>query len=312
VAQFAQRRQESRNENSGQLEELKSQRLKGLKVKFALLLKLNSNYAGNGSVGVHWKANLSNPRISIRIMWRYLRSLAPHVEIWHVQDVVSKAPRGNFLRAGAARTNQESSAYCEHLRVLVNPANEFLQGTKCAYFPRGGPLPVGEQGMTSVWGGMEAGPNMLYLTQVIDGRVHQEGGQELKNILQAKMKDEKFIPLGTAIHTSAPGTLGKRGLGFDAIVHVAVPFVNEEGAQDLLKSAFCSGINTALELSAKTSISNLMTIDLPLLGSGARGFSIQESVEAVSTALRETKLCDRVIVRIVVLDPTYEALFKVM
>ena len=62
------------------------------------------------------------------------------------------------------------------LRVLINPANESLLGTARPYFPRGGPLPPrAPPGLTtsSRWGGMDAGPGMLYPAQAVDGLVHQ-------------------------------------------------------------------------------------------------------------------------------------------
>ncbi|GBG29495.1 Core histone macro-H2A.1 [Hondaea fermentalgiana] len=219
--------------------------------------------------------------------WRRVRRVAAGVEIWRVRDVVSPGP---------------SSHAHEHVqRVLVNPANERLEGTKCPYFPRGGPLPVAEQhGWTSGWGGMEAGPNMLYPAQTIDGRVHAEGGaalrEDLRN-LQAKANGAP-LELGSAVRSSAPGRLAD--LGFDAIVHVAVPFCDEPEAETLLQASFFNGL--ACAFGTFSDASEIRIVDLPLLGSGARGFSRQASVMALSRALGETKVPTSVRLRLVVAD----------
>ena len=62
-----------------------------------------------------------------------------------------------------------------YVSALINPANRSLSGTALPYFPRGGPVPrpppPGLSNSLQGWGGMEAGPNMLYPSQVCDGVV---------------------------------------------------------------------------------------------------------------------------------------------
>merc|ERR1719319_1749262 len=71
--------------------------------------------------------------------------------------------------------------------AFINPANRSLAGAALPYFPRGGPVPrpppPGVQ--SSQWGGMEAGPGMLYPSQVCDGVVHSLGGRHLRHLLLA-------------------------------------------------------------------------------------------------------------------------------
>jgi hypothetical protein len=57
------------------------------------------------------------------------------------------------------RPNTENQA-----AFLLNPANTALVGTKLPYFPMPDAPPEGLA--SSMWGGMEAGENMFYATQV--------------------------------------------------------------------------------------------------------------------------------------------------
>ena len=65
-------------------------------------------------------------------------------------------------------------------RFLLNSANEFLVGASLPYFPRGGlspPAAGNVQGEVQAWqssagwGGLSAGPGMLYPVQSLDGEV---------------------------------------------------------------------------------------------------------------------------------------------
>ena len=92
---------------------------------------------------------------------------------------------------------------------LINPANETLVGTQLAYFPRGGPCPEPPpEGVSNAWGGMEAGANMLYPAQSVDGRVHAAGGAALREALLALPKaGGERCPVGSAVLTEAHGEL---------------------------------------------------------------------------------------------------------
>ena len=63
-------------------------------------------------------------------------------------------------------------------RFLINSGNEYMVGTALPYFPRGG-LPrvnnvlggPGSWQMSTSWGGMAAGDNMVYPVQTVDGEL---------------------------------------------------------------------------------------------------------------------------------------------
>ena len=72
-----------------------------------------------------------------------------------------------------------SSVDCS--RFLVTSANEYLLGARLPYFPRGGlsgPGPCNVQGefqtwqSSGGWGGLSAGPGMVYPVQSLDGEVN--------------------------------------------------------------------------------------------------------------------------------------------
>jgi len=65
--------------------------------------------------------------------------------------------------------------------VLLNPGNADLVGTELPYFPMPIKPPAGLH--TSLWGGMEAGENMFYPTQCIDGQVWMACGSKLSSEL---------------------------------------------------------------------------------------------------------------------------------
>ena len=108
--------------------------------------------------------------------------------------------------------------------VLVNSANERLEGTRRPLFPVGGPCPAPPppdvQSSQSSWGGMDVGPGLLYATQTVDGRVTAEGGAGLRRELS-----ESFpagCAVGDAVATRAHGRLGKGGMGYRPVWHALI------------------------------------------------------------------------------------------
>ena len=93
----------------------------------------------------------------------------------------------NFAVDAASSATIATARTTNVVRALINPANPSLVGTKRAYFPRGGPLPPPPPPQLEVssrgWGGFEAGENLLYPAQVVDGLVHMHGGSELVSAL---------------------------------------------------------------------------------------------------------------------------------
>lgn len=104
-------------------------------------------------------------------------------------------------------------------RVLLNPANEALVGTKLPYFPM---LEPPTELLSNQWCGMEAGERMFYPMQVVDGRVHMLGGLSLRKALEKlpEVAPDVRCPTGAAVITEATESLGDV---FQHIVH-AVPW----------------------------------------------------------------------------------------
>ena len=74
-------------------------------------------------------------------------------------------------------------------RFLVNSGNEYLVGARLPYFPRGGLTGRGPANIhgdfqpwqsSGGWGGLSAGPDMVYPVQCIDGEVRQCQGFPLQ------------------------------------------------------------------------------------------------------------------------------------
>ncbi|CAK4506872.1 unnamed protein product [Aphanomyces euteiches] len=129
---------------------------------------------------------------------------ALHVSIYHTSDIVNHPP------------------LCG---VHINPCNEELTGTRWfSYFPRGGPVPPpvppGLESESAKWGGMDAGENMLYPAQTVDGLVTLAGGVALREHL-ANMPGSPKCPCGSVVVTPSTGSLVNH---FQAIVHTSTPF----------------------------------------------------------------------------------------
>ena len=147
--------------------------------------------------------------------------------------------------------------------TLINPANTLLVGTKLPYFPRGGPLPK-DDGLGSNWGGMSAGPNMIYPTQAVDGRVHAEGGVEFSKTV----KKHGPCSVGSAILTDAMGNLSQ---GYQFIIHTPPPFSSVPTSTDDLMRCYLSSFAIA------ASHTDIQTCVTPILGAGACGFPLERA-----------------------------------
>jgi O-acetyl-ADP-ribose deacetylase (regulator of RNase III) len=170
--------------------------------------------------------------------------------------------------------------------VLLNPANRELLGAKLPYFPMPDAPPKGAE--TSMWGGMEAGPNMFYASQVVDGRVHALGGKALAYELSkvpCRGSSKTKCEIGSAVSTISTGELAGH---FEHIIHTATPAYQHETIRghyadqhyadgtgrnwiELLCSCYTSSFDLAWELMPKvTSPGTATTIASPLLGAGAK------------------------------------------
>lgn len=170
--------------------------------------------------------------------------------------------------------------------ILVVPANPRLEGTAFPYFPRGGPLPPQNERTSSSssgnWGGLEAGTGMLYPAQCIDGRVHVEGGRELRAALDVLVRDRGnggVVEPGRAVMSPAPGRLH-----YDGLVHAVGPLGECPGAGEVLRGCHRSALECVA--AAGEDFSGIVVAAIPLIGAGAGGFSsLQAATAAVDVAV---------------------------
>ncbi|KAF0707275.1 hypothetical protein AaE_013689 [Aphanomyces astaci] len=126
------------------------------------------------------------------------------------------------------------------------------------------------------WGGMDAGDEMLYPAQTIDGLVSLAGGRELQKLL-ANIDGAIKCPTGSAVFTKAPGSLSKH---FQGLVHTATPFYLAHDWESKLVSCYTQS------LSAATSSGPFSTIAVPLLGAGCKGIPVAHAVRLACIACR--------------------------
>lgn len=193
------------------------------------------------------------------------------IEIWKTTCIVT-----NF-----------SEAKCS---TLINPANPELSGvSKLPYFPRGGPVPEQQpaisahhiMGYVGQWGGMDVGNGMLFPASVVDGLVHNYGGWKLQAECSAKRFQAlggEACPIGTAVRTSAGN--GPLQSWYNNIIHTTPPFYKlHPEAESALQKCYRSALDLAFQYSSR--------VATPLLGSGARGFPWDVSVEVAASACNE-------------------------
>jgi O-acetyl-ADP-ribose deacetylase (regulator of RNase III) len=225
------------------------------------------------------------------------------VEVWRTRDIVSSPPGTNQVRRRGV--------------ALINPANEGLTG--CAnfpYFPKGGPVPPGathngKLRYATSWGGMDAGPGMLYPSQTVDGTVHTLGGEDLARACMRVKEVSPGVrcPIGNAVCTP-PG--GRRLCElYKAVVHTVPPFYQQyskEDAEELLLSAYRNAFAQAWlhhtdtaptggwrwawgwvgsEKRGAEKPGNVRACATPLLGAGARGAPIEAAVRVAVIAAAE-------------------------
>jgi len=209
------------------------------------------------------------------------------IQVWNTTCIVT-----NFGK-------DQSLTQCS---ILINPANPELSGvSQFPYFPRGGPVPKDipksmhkdwqPLGYTSSWGGMDVGTGMLYPASVVDGIVHQLGGQQLAAQCKLIHLLRGGCPVGTAVSTSMGGK--RLRTAYDSVIHTTPPFYNQEGQEeqeqiDLLGRCYRKSLDLAFQQSSSSAIngdgSSSIRIACPLLGAGARGFPLNV---AITTAALE-------------------------
>lgn len=212
------------------------------------------------------------------------------------------------------------------LRALINPANVQLVGTALPYFPRGGPLPAPPPPgvrTSSAWGGMEAGANMLYPSQVVDGLTHLHAGPALRAALSLTKVDAHGhrCPTGCALLSSSFELRH-----FDLIAHTPTPYwppsddasQHDQWRKDII-ACYLSSVLAVVEgaplgavrsasappLPSSRASTTPILIAAPLLGAGAKGAPVKAAAQCAAEAaslLRALEVQAQVTLRFVLHD----------
>ena len=153
---------------------------------------------------------------------------------------VAPAPMVRFsssitVASGCVVSGHWPSALQNHIRVLINPANNSLMGPQRGSFPRGGPVPPPHPTRLSArlrayWSRSREDESLdadlLYAAQCCDGLVHLQGAAELRAALalapileHRECGEHVRCRVGEAVLTAGDFN----GLPFDAIVHTVPP-----------------------------------------------------------------------------------------
>jgi O-acetyl-ADP-ribose deacetylase (regulator of RNase III) len=166
-------------------------------------------------------------------------------------------------------------------------------------------MPMTTSFASSNWGGMDAGQNMMYPVQVLDGCVHAECGPSLLRHLQSRPDQSPFVdsvgqaikcPIGTAVLSPTFGALCPY---FGNIIHTVAPFQNDLNWEKLLESCYLSCFRLAWKEVKKndgvlkvegnlehkfTSLNAASTIATTLIGAGCRGITIDNATRVAACA----------------------------
>ena len=224
-----------------------------------------------------------------RLIWR-LGKLTVELQLL-------KPPSSCLITGGFGQDTSKKGGY---LTALINPANRSLCGTSLPYFPRGGPVPrpppPGLSNSMQGWGGLEAGPNMLYPSQVCDGLVHSLAGPSLAKLLEevsdrvvvARTPEsankycygedphaKELCPLGGAVITPTAQLGQLPSTGYQLIAHTAPPIfpVTETNLLPQWKSLMASCYTSsflAIHNHCQSLPGTKIVVASPVLGSGAR------------------------------------------
>ena len=125
---------------------------------------------------------------------------------------------------------------------------------------------------------------MLYPTQCVDGRVHQEGGAALRDACAALPEQSPGVrcPAGSAALTHATGNLASV---YRFVLHAVAPFRSDERWEPRLLASFIRTFDLILFLVGARESGHL-TVSVPLLGSGARGGGNDECAEVAARAVK--------------------------
>ena len=153
--------------------------------------------------------------------------------------------------------------------------------------------PPGLQASSSGWGGLDAGDQMLYPAQVVDGLVHTYAGASLRTALAALpvRSDGKRCELGEAVISPSFGLHEQ----FDVIAHTPTPFWPANDGDDgidewreQLHSCYVAAITALVKpnvlAEAEPHGDTALAVASPLLGVGAAGAPVGLGAEVAVDA----------------------------
>ncbi|KAJ3404215.1 hypothetical protein HDU80_003163 [Chytriomyces hyalinus] len=198
--------------------------------------------------------------------------------------------------------------------AFIVPANQFLVGCRLPYITRGMHIPYTaaatetKASMSSNWGGHEIDRRyQLYPIECVDGLVHRYAGVGLTRwlervqpvVVEEEVEEEEGNRHVKCLHGDAVVSPGF-GLEdrFGILVHTAVPFNEGGDARLLLSRCYEASILAVVErygsVKGTTGFSHqpnktirLLTV---LLGSGSRGFEVNECCEAAFKGISQASL----------------------
>jgi O-acetyl-ADP-ribose deacetylase (regulator of RNase III) len=152
---------------------------------------------------------------------------------------------------------------------------------------------------------MDAGENMRYPYQCIDGLVHLAGGRTLRNQLDELISRHSTICIGDAFITDATELLSE-ACWYQYIIHTVIPLVNQSYSSDTLQPlhnmrekcqpSFLDYYLIKCYWNSFQLIRNCKYIKYaasPLLGTGTAGFELLRSIKALKHALNDCGSSDR-------------------
>lgn len=160
---------------------------------------------------------------------------------------------------------------------LLYGANEALSG----------PLFTPTQANARLAGNSVRGRGLIYPEQSVDGQVSESGGLELRRLLgalPARGDPPVRCAQGSAVRTAAAGTLLQ---SFSELLHACPPqFERGEPASSsrLLLSCWLRAFDLAWRRAGSPALASVAS---PLLGAGARGFSLGGAAEVLADAVRQ-------------------------
>jgi O-acetyl-ADP-ribose deacetylase (regulator of RNase III) len=139
------------------------------------------------------------------------------------------------------------------------------------------------------------GSEMLYPVSVIDGLVHQLGGEQLvaecRHYLSAAtlVAEVDPCPVGTAVRTTSGNKDSSKLRQYynDGIIHTAPPFYRYDvNPEEKLMQCYMNSFQLAFSVpeNEKSTTIPVVRVAVPLLGAGARGFPVDVAIKVAANA----------------------------